>query len=155
MLTTVYALGLRSVELRVLKITHLDEDRNGVFIQNAKGKRYRVLPFSESLKNVLRGYYKRNRPKTYLFEGRNGQYASESLRAVFKSALKRVVIKKRVTLHSRRHAHATHLSESGTDFGSIQELLGHNIIKTTMRYTHVSNKHLLNAKSPLDFLGDF
>lgn len=68
LLTTVYALGLRSVELRVLKITHLDEDRNGVFIQNAKGKRYRVLPFSESLKKVLWGYYKRNRPKTYLLK---------------------------------------------------------------------------------------
>lgn len=155
MLTTVYALGLRSGELIALKITHLDGERNGIFIQNAKGKRDRVLPFPESLKIVLRKYYKEYRPKVYLFEGRNGQYSSESLRAVFKSALKRAAIKKRVTLHGLRHAYATHLLESGTDLRVIQELLGHNTIKTTMLYTHVSNKHLLNVKSPLDFLGAF
>ncbi len=155
MLTTIYALGLRSGELIHLEITHLDSDRNRVFIQNAKGKRDRLLPFSESLKIVLREYYKTYRPKLFLFEGRDGQYSPESLRTVFKAAVKRAGIKKKVTLHSLRHAYATHLLEAGTDLRVIQELLGHNTIKTTMLYTHVSNKSLLNVKSPLDFLGNF
>lgn len=152
MLTTIYALGLRSGELIDLKITHLDGARNRVFVKNAKGKRDRLLPFPESLKIVLRAYYKEYRPKIYLFEGRSGQYTPESLRAVFKAATKRTSIRKKVTLHSLRHAYATHLLEAGTDLRVIQELLGHNTIKTTMLYTHVSNNNILNVKSPLDFL---
>jgi site-specific recombinase XerD len=152
MLTTIYALGLRSGELITLKIVHLDGDRNRIFVQNAKGKRDRLLPFPASLKTLLRTYYKEYKPKVYLFEGREGQYAPESLRAVFKAAVKRAAIRKKVTLHSLRHAYATHLLEAGTDLRIIQELLGHNTIKTTMLYTHVSNKNLLNVTSPLEFL---
>ena len=87
-----------------------------------------------------------------MFEGRDVQYSLESLRGVFKAASKRAAIRKKVTLHSLRHAYATHLLEAGTDLRIIQELLGHNTIKTTMMYTHVSNKSLLNVKSPLEFL---
>ncbi|MFD0797057.1 tyrosine-type recombinase/integrase [Maribacter chungangensis] len=152
MLTTVYALGLRSGELIALKVVHLDGDRNSIFVQHGKGKRDRILPFPETLKNLLREYYKEYKPKMYLFEGRDGQYTPESLRAVFKLAIKRAGVKKKVTLHSLRHAYATHLLEAGTDLRIIQELLGHNTIKTTMLYTHVSNKNVLNVKSPLDFL---
>lgn len=153
MLTTVYALGLRSGELIDLKITHIDSDRNQILIKAAKGKRDRLLPFPDILKELLRDYYKRYRPKVFLFEGQKQlQYSSTSLRAVFNTARQRTAIKKQVTLHSLRHAYATHLLESGTDLRLIQDLLGHNSIKTTMLYTHVSNKNLLAVKSPLEFL---
>ena len=152
MLTTIYALGLRSGELINLKISHLDSHRNRVTIRAAKGKRDRQLPFPESLKEILREYYKRYKPNTYLFEGQKGKYAPASLRAVFSNACERADIQKDVTLHSLRHAYATHLLESGTDLRLIQELLGHNNIKTTMLYTHVSNRSLLQVKSPLDLL---
>lgn len=155
MLVTIYALGLRSGELINLKLSHLDSQRNVISIKAAKGKKDRLLPFSESLKPLLREYYKEYRPKTYLFEGQKSKYSSASLRAVFKAARHRAKITKNVTLHSLRHAYATHLLEAGTDLRSIQELLGHNTIKTTMIYTHVSNKNLLKVKSPLDYLGDF
>ncbi|KKK48663.1 hypothetical protein LCGC14_3142860, partial [marine sediment metagenome] len=92
------------------------------------------------------------RAKKYLFEGQKGKYASASLRAVFKQAVKRTSLKKDVTLHGLRHAYATHLLESGTNLRVIQELLGHNNVKTTMIYTHVSSKNLQLVKSPLDFL---
>ena len=57
-----------------------------------------------------------------------------------------------VTFHSLRHSYATHLHEVGTDLKLIQELLGHSDIKTTLRYTHVSNRTLENIKSPFDAL---
>ena len=152
MLTTIYALGLRSGELLNLKIADLDSDRDRITIKAAKGKKDRQLPFPESLKQILRSYYKEYKPVTYLFQGQKGQYSPASLRAVFINASKRANISKNVTLHSLRHAYATHLLEAGTDLRLIQELLGHNSIKTTMLYTHVSNRSLLQVKSPLEFL---
>ena len=152
-LATIYALGLRSGELINLKIKDLDGDRNTIFIQQAKGKRDRVLPFPESLKPFLRTYYQKYKPKLYLFEGQKGRkYTSSSLRAVFNQACKRAGIRKQVTLHSLRHAYATHLLDKGTDLRRIQSLLGHNNIKTTMIYTHVTQKNILDTQSPLDFL---
>ncbi len=153
MITTIYALGLRSGELINLEIANMDGSRNMVFIKQAKGRKDRMLPFPEKLKELLREYYKSNKPKRFLFEGQNGgAYTASSLRAVFKQAAKRASIKKDVSLHSLRHAYATHLLESGTDLRVIQELLGHNTIKTTMLYTQVTNTHLLKVKSPLEFL---
>lgn len=153
MLTTIYALGLRSGELLNLKIRDLDSTRNMVTIHQAKGRKDRILPFPDSLKPYLREYYISYRPQEYLFEGRNAaKYTPASLRAVFKQALARTKIKKNVTLHSLRHAYATHLLETGIDLRRIQELLGHSDIKTTMIYTHVSRRSLLDTKSPLDFL---
>lgn len=152
MLTTIYALGLRSGELINLKIGDLDGDRKMVFIKRAKGKRDRYLPFPDSLRKVLLEYYKEYRPKIYLFEGRDGKYTAGSLRMVFNAAVKRANIRKHVTVHSLRHSYATHLLEAGTDIRIIQELLGHNALKTTMLYTHVSNNTIQGARSPLDFL---
>ena len=111
------------------------------------------MPFPESLRNILREYYKIYSPREYLFCGQKGnQYSSESLRKVFKEALKKAGIKRNLTLHSLRHAYATHLMDRGTDVRIIKELLGHTSIKTTLIYTHVTNKALENVPSPLDFL---
>ena len=153
MLTTIYALGLRSGELINLKVIHLDGSRNMVSIKQAKGRKDRILPFPESLKPYLRVYYKQYRPNVFLFEGqKGGKYTPNSLRSVFKQAVIRAHIKKDVTLHSLRHAYATHLLEGGTDLRRIQTLLGHTTIKTTMLYTQVSSRNILDTRSPLDFL---
>lgn len=153
MLTVIYALGLRSGELINLKITHLDGQRNQVTISMAKGRKDRILPFPEKLKIQLRSYFKNYKPQVYLFEGRDGAaYTASSLRAVFNNACKKAGIKKQATLHSLRHSYATHLMDAGTDVRIIKELLGHNSIKTTLIYTHVTQRSFDNVPSPLDFL---
>ncbi len=66
--------------------------------------------------------------------------------------MQKAKINKTIGIHGLRHSFATHLLENGTDVKFIQELLGHNDIKTTLRYTHVSKKNLAAIKSPLDSL---
>ena len=75
---------------------------------------------------------------------------STSLQKHIKKAANRAMITKRVTVHTLRHSFATHLLESGTDLRTIQELLGHSSVQTTMVYTHVARKNALGVTSPLD-----
>ena len=99
----------------------------------------------------MREYFKEYRPKQYLFEGQNGgKYAARSIQAFFGEICQKVGIQKKINVHTLRHSFATHLLENGTDIKYIQELLGHSDIKTTLRYTHVSNKELGKIESPLD-----
>ncbi len=72
-------------------------------------------------------------------------------RAVNKAALE-IGLTKRVSCHTLRHSFATHLMESGYDIRTVQELLGHTDVKTTMIYTHVLNRGPSGVKSPLDRL---
>ncbi len=73
-----------------------------------------------------------------------------NLQKHLKRAAKRAGIPKRITVHTLRHSFATHLLEDGYDIRTIQELLGHSSVKTTMVYTHVAAKNLMGVKSPLD-----
>ncbi|MGB3850889.1 MAG: tyrosine-type recombinase/integrase [Tunicatimonas sp.] len=153
MLTLIYALGLRSGELIQLKIKDIDSQRKVVHLKGAKGKKDRLLPLSDRLRDLLRTYYIKYQPKEYLFNGQNhATYSPQSLRKVFKAACQKAAIRKKVTLHSLRHAYATHLLEAGTDVRVIQQLLGHNSLRTTMIYTHVTASNLMKVPSPLDFL---
>lgn len=154
MLSLIYACGLRRSELLNIKIRDIDSGRGMLLIRQGKGKKDRMVPLSERILNLLREYYKYEKPKEYLFEGETigTKYSEGSLQKVLKTALQKAGIGKRVTLHWFRHSYATHLLESGTDLRYIQELLGHKSSKTTEIYTHVSQKSLGRIKSPFDDL---
>jgi len=154
MLSVLYSCGLRCGELLVLQPAHIDSGRGLIIIKNAKGKKDRVVPLSVKILEMLREYYKRYRPKKFLFEGQvaGEAYDARSLQQVLKNAVKKAGIRRPVTLHWLRHSYATHLLESGTDLRYIQELLGHSSSKTTEIYTHVSTKSLQQIKSPFDDL---
>jgi integrase/recombinase XerD len=151
-----YGMGLRVSEIVNLKISDIDSQDMKVMIRRGKGKKDRYVNLPESILEELRTYYQAYRPKEFLFEGQfGGAYSVRSAQMVFKNVMKKVKVKKQIGIHGLRHSYATHLLELGTDISHIQKLLGHSDIKTTMIYTHVSDKNLAKIKSPLDSFSEF
>jgi site-specific recombinase XerD len=154
MLYLAYSAGLRVSEVVHLKIKDIHSERMVINIKGAKGKKDRTVRLSEGILELLRKYYTTYQPKEWLFEGqyKDSPYSTRSLQQIFHRAKTAANIMQPVTFHSLRHSYATHLHEAGTDIKLIQELLGHNDLKTTLRYTHVSNLTLEKIKSPFDRL---
>ena len=151
-LVTAYSAGLRVSEVISLKITDIDSDRIKIAIRGAKGKKDRMATLSLYALQLLREYVTLYKPKSYLFEGqyKETHYSSRSAQTIFNNAITGLNLPESISFHSLRHSYATHLLENGTDIKYIQDLLGHNDIKTTLRYTHVSIKALAKIESPLD-----
>ena len=136
-----------------MKIVDIDSERMITNIKNLKGKKDRIVMLSKKLLIILREYYKIYRPKSYLFEGMNGgKYSTRSIQALLKNVKNKAGVTKRGRVHTLRHSFATHLYEGGTDILSIKKLLGHNSLRTTIIYTHVSKEHISKTQSPLDKL---
>ncbi len=153
-LSLIYSCGLRCGELLAFQPHHIDSKRNIVLLKKSKGKKYRIVPLSSKILEMLREYFIIHKPKTYLFEGQKEglPYDARSLQQVLKQASSKARISKPVTLHWLLHSYATHLLKNGTDLRYIQELLGHNSSKTTEIYTYVSTKNIQQIKSPFDDL---
>jgi len=152
-LKLVYGMGLRLSEVTNLKITDIDSENMMVRVEGAKGKKDRVVNLPESILEEMRDYYQKYKPEHYLFNGQyGGKYSTRSVQSIFKTAMKKARINKRIGIHGLRHSYATHLLESGADIRFIQELLGHYSIKTTQVYTNVTNLSKHKIKSPLDHL---
>lgn len=150
-ISTIYSCGLRISEAVNLKINDIDSSAMTVKIVNAKGRNDRIVMLSEKLLSLLREYFKEYKPKIYLFEGQKGeQYSTRSIQQIFNNAVKKVGIKKKVTVHSLRHSFASHLLDNGTDIRFIQELLGHKHLSTTQIYTHINPASVKKIKSPFD-----
>jgi len=153
MISLIYSAGLRRSELLNLTPKDIISERMLVRIMG-KGRKCRYSLLSEKLLKDLREYFKEYRPQKWLFEGEKPgeQYSASALVKVLKEAASRAGIKHRVHAHMLRHSFATHLLEQGTDLRTIQELLGHNDIKTTSIYLHVTSAHKSSIPNPLDTL---
>jgi len=156
MLMLAYASGLRVSELVRLRVEDIDGERGVIHIRNAKGKQDRLTLFPQSLRPQLLAYWKSSSLgiKGWLFPGYSFDHhlAERSIQAVLERALKHAGIGKPASMHTLRHSFATHLLEHGTGLRYIQELLGHQSVRTTEVYTHVTNRVLGKIVSPLDFL---
>ncbi len=152
LIALIYSCGLRRSEAINMKLEDIDSKRMLVKIKGAKGRKDRYVQLSPVILNLLREYYKEFRPQSWLFEGQKGnEYGAETVLRVIKNTARIAGIKKRVYPHILRHSFATHNLEQGIDIRFIQEWLGHDSIKTTEIYTHVS-KNNFNFKNLIDDL---
>jgi site-specific recombinase XerD len=150
-----YGAGLRVSEVCKLRIDDIDPKRMLLHVRYAKRGRERYVMLSPKLLAALRAYWKTSRPAgPLLFLGRT-QGAVLTRAAVHKAvvkAVKRAGICKRVSPHTLRHSFATHLLDAGTDLRTLQVLLGHASLHSTMMYLHVSTARVQSIQSPLDTL---
>jgi integrase/recombinase XerD len=155
MFMTAYGAGLRVGELATLEIADIDAARLMLRIRAAKNGHDRDLPLSPRLLGVLRAYWQEARPRgTYLFQGNRPGHpiSTKAIWRMLRTVSRRAGITKPVFPHTLRHSFATHLLEAGVDLRTIQHLLGHRSIRSTVHYTFVSPTVLERVTSPLDRL---
>ncbi|MCD4819400.1 MAG: tyrosine-type recombinase/integrase [Candidatus Cloacimonetes bacterium] len=153
MIYLIYSAGLTPSELIYLKIEDIDSQKMQIFITSAKGDKDRFVVLSKKILDLLRDYFKKYRPKKWLFESYRGkQFSKRTIQKVLQNAVKESGINKPATLTILRNSFAVHLLEKGIDIRYIQKMLGHKNCKTTMKYLRVSNRDLNAVISPLDNL---
>jgi len=149
-ISLLYSCGLRVGELINLQWKHIDRSRMIINIIGGKGGKDRQVMLAPELIPLLEKYYKEYRTKSYILAGQfSDQYTSSSVGNVIKQLGEKAEIKKRVWTHQMRHNCFTHMVENGTDINLIQRLAGHNSVKTTAMYTHISDSITSKIKSPL------
>ncbi len=159
LLMTLYATGVRRAELTHLKVSDIDSQRMVIHVQGGKGRKDRDVILSSKLLEELREHWHRlrRRSKIWLFPGNHDHCSdypidTKTVWHACQQAAQRAGLRKAVHPHTLRHCFATHLLEAGADLRTIQILLGHNDLKETARYLHLSQRHLHAAASPLDSL---
>lgn len=150
LLSLAYGAGLRVSEVVTLKVQDINLEELTVHIKQAKGQKDRLSILPEKivvdLGNIITGKIKDD----FVFASeRGGKLTTRTAQNIFEKSLRLSGIKKDATFHSLRHSFATHLLENGVDVRYVQELLGHQNIRTTQIYTHVTSPRLRNIKSPL------
>ena len=154
LLATTYGAGLRVSEVVRLQLHHLDAERMSLRVEQGKGAKDRDTLLSPRLLEELRAYWREYRPSQWVFPARGGKRPMDvsTAQKFYYAAKGRAGITKRGGIHALRHAFATHLLEAGTDLPTIQRLLGHGDIRTTMRYLHLARRTVLQTLSPLEWL---
>lgn len=154
LLMTTYGAGLRVSEVVNLHITDIDSKRMTIKVRQGKGNKDRYSILSSRLLTELRTYYREYKPGFWLFHGRHNdrQLCIGTAQKMYYTAKKRAGITKEGGIHTLRHCFATHLLEAGVDLRTIQSLMGHASLITTMNYLRVTSKQLAAIKSPLDLI---
>jgi site-specific recombinase XerD len=154
LLMTTYGAGLRVSEVVNLKLSDIDSCRMMIRVRQGKGNKDRYTMLSNRLLTELRAYYKEHKPPLWLFYGRqrDAQMSIGTAQKIYYSSKERAGITKEGGIHTLRHCFATHLLEAGVDLRTIQSLMGHASIMTTMGYLRVTSRKLSATKSPLDLI---
>ena len=152
---TCYGAGLRIGEACALQVADIDSTRMLVHVRWGKGGHERYVTLSPRLLTALRTYWRHAHPRgPYLFPGATPDrpLSRDAAQRALRHVAAQCGIEKRVTPHTLRHCFATHLLEAGAELRTIQHLLGHRSIRSTVRYTFVSRKVLDRVQRPLDAL---
>jgi len=150
MISLAYGAGLRVSEVVKLRVLDIDFAGLSLHLKDAKGGKDRITVFPEKLVADIQNLVAGKEKNDFVFSSeRGGRLTTRTAQKIFESALGKANILKDASFHSLRHSFATHLLENGTDTRFVQELLGHQSIRTTQRYTQVTNPMLKNIKSPL------
>lgn len=150
-----YGCGLRSEEAVNLKIGSLDFEQEELSV-TGKGNKTRLLPVGEIALQAVREYLERGRPElvpegvedgdpdpvALFLSSRGKPLGTSDIRRRTVKYVRKAAVETKTSSHVFRHCFATHLLEGGADLRAVQELLGHESISTTQRYTHVSGAHL-------------
>ena len=158
--STVYSCGLRLQEALNLQVSDIDSARMMVYVHRGKGAKDRYVPLPKETLNLLRKYWKTHRNANLVFPalGRghtNGPTATmpmnrASVQGALIRAVKKAGITKKLSVHTLRHAYATHLLEQGVNIRVIQRYMGHKCLETTMRYLHLTRKGAEDAYQIID-----
>ena len=154
LLAVLYGAGLRVSEVTQLKASDIDSARSVLWVRHGKGRKDRQTLLPAKLLELLRCYWRTQRPTGWLFPGADPTRPI-SPKAVFlacRKAAQKAGISKPVHPHLLRHAFATHLLEAGVNLRTIQILLGHANLETTARYLQVADVSVRSTRSPLDSL---
>jgi site-specific recombinase XerD len=153
-LMTMYAAGLRVAEACRLRVQDVDSKQMVLRVQGGKGGKDRLTLLAPRLLRLLREYWKIDKPRGRLFPGRtrDGHISPESVRSVFRRALREAGVRGAFRTHDLRHSFATHLLDAGTELVVIQALLGHRDLRTTALYAHVSVRNIQRTTSPAEHL---
>lgn len=156
LLMTTYAAGLRVSEVCALQVADIESatDRMCLKVRQGKGGQDRYTLLSPRLLDTLRAYWRVSRPGRWLFPNPAGSAPidAKTVQRIYCAARAAAGIRPEGGIHTLRHCFATHLLEAGVDLPTLQRLLGHGHVSTTMRYLHLAHSHVTGATSPLELL---
>ena len=153
MLELLYGCGIRNSELTGINLDDIRLSAEAILIRG-KGKKERYVPFGDSVRSVLSFYLPerqkllgetRKSTNALLINRRGGRLTTRSVGRIIKKIAVANGLSPDVHPHTLRHAFGTHMLEEGADLRAIQELLGHERLSTTQRYTQLSMKHVLQV----------
>jgi integrase/recombinase XerC len=153
MFELLYGCGIRNSELVGIDLEDVRMGNELILIRG-KGKKERYVPFGESVREALASYMperqrvlaaKKRTTPALLINQRGGRLTTRSVGRIVKKIAVAKGLSSDVHPHTLRHAFGTHMLEEGADLRAIQELLGHERLATTQRYTQLSVKHMMNV----------
>jgi integrase/recombinase XerC len=153
MLELLYGCGIRNSELIGINLEDIRLSSEAILIRG-KGKKERYVPFGDSVRTALAAYLparqrmlaeKRKSVSALLLNWRGGRLTTRSVGRIIKKIAVAKGLSPDVHPHTLRHAFGTHMLEEGADLRAIQEMLGHERLSTTQRYTQLSIKHVLEV----------